>query len=607
MLHEVLLVLAGYESELISENAGTVLSAAGSQLHPSEHTQLLQVARFGQLNDEVTKRVKFVQSSYMKSGVVDKYDFSEKVFPGPYSSCCHALCGVLDRSLLQSFRETLIGIEQQILDRDSLYVGGDNVVSLSFVTSKTIKEYERRFLYAKSLLYFIMADGNERSTPGSHEIINRLMNDNVTGYKDIQELTTQLLIQVESSWLRSLRSWIIYGRLPVSDKEDLLVQLDKKTGEFYVKDIPECITDAIANDILIVGSCLNRMDIFGSRGSSENKAVTSHNYERIVESNIELLSSVELPISIGQFGAIIKKIRVAVYKDIVTTILPTRDMLRFFEFLRKVALCGSSDFIRLLCDLSENKPGRAITNREHSSQVFNNALTTSLEDANAADWEVEVAGRIFKYFPVTLSRQKSTEDRFDDFLFRIRCELHIDLYWPNNILVSKSDTVYYNVIFSLVSAVYRARCKIETLWRSKISDKVDSSKKLAHKVKIFLDILYDYIQNSVIDRQFDVLKKIIDSQGAKNEIDPDVIISSHRQYLENIVQNLCLNDRELRIQLRKFLLASITLNETISDQIENLEQEILHSMDRILQKFEENQRIGPEMNLLLLKFEMVRQ
>lgn len=609
MLHEVLLVLAGYKSELIGENVQTLFSSTLDQLHPSEQTQLLQVSKFGELHHEIASRIRFIQSSYMKHGIVDEYKFKNSVFGGSYSSCCHAVCGVLDRDLLKSFQDTLIQIERQILDRDSLYVGGDNIVSLSFVTSKTIKEYERQFLYAKSLLYFLMENKERKAPPGTHEIIHKLMNDNTTGYKDIQILTTNLLIEVEGSWLRSLRSWIIYGRLPINNnKEELMIKQDKKTEEFYVKNVPPCINDAIASDILIIGNCLNKMDIFGITGSSENysRTKTHFNYDKIVDSNIELLSSAILPISIGQFTNIIKNIRLTIYKDIVSTILPSDDILQFFKFLRNFALCGSSDFISIFCDLSEKKPDRVVTNKDHANQVFNNALTTSLEDTMATSWELDLSSKIFKYSPLT--RQKSTDDRFDDFLFRIRCQLAIELFWPHNILMSTSDTEYYNVIFSYMSAIYRARSKLESLWKLKnLKKNSHELKRVANKAKIFLDILYDYAQRSVIDYEFESLKTKIQSQDREEEIDLDALILKHRQYLQNIIQKLWLDDKKTRSLLRKFLLKSITLSETVSNQIEQVELDILQDMDQILQKLEETPRISAEMSLLLLNLDMIKQ
>lgn len=603
MLQEVLLVLAGFKSELICETPGIITSR---HLHPSEQTQLLQIARFGELHREVANRVKFIRSSYWKNGAGETYEFTQRVFTGPYSSVSHAICGILDRLLLRVFRETLINIEKQVLDRDSLYVGGDNVVSLSLVTSKTIREYERRFLYAKSLLLFIMGDEENQPvrSPASHEIMNKLINDNITGYKDIQALTTALLVEVQSNWLRLLRSWIIYGRLPVnSEKEQLLIRYNRIGDEYYVKDIPDCVNEEIAQDILIIGSCLNKMDILG-RGTQDNK-ILLHKYEKTIESNIKLLTSVEFPISLSQFGQIVKAIRVAVYRDIVTNILPAKDMLQLFMTLRKIALCGSSDFVRMLCELAENRADNVISNPNHANEIFANALLTTFEDITVPDWEVDLAHKIFKYTAISDSRQRSSLNRFDDFLFGIRCGLQIDLYWPFNILMSKQDIAYYNVIFSFVSALYMARAKLEGIWRSGRSDRADRSKIMANRIKVFLDILCEYLQDLVTDKQFGVLKKVIEDQAAKHEIDPDVIISSHRQYLENIVHAMCIEDEELRIQLKKLFKGSITLSETVGNGVQDLERDLVATMERVSKIYESCHRISPEMSLLLLKFGMV--
>ena len=190
MLHEILIVLAGHRSSVITNDPHSQFPQ--QVLHPSEQALLAQTAALGKLNRDVSRRITWVQESSIYGrpqqqqlsdhhddpridGIVENGDRDQvdaKFYRGVYCPAAHAIARRLDQLLVSEFRNHLVNLESKILAKDSAYVGGQNVVSLSVIVAETVRTWERRFRYGISLLNYIVSK-YDRMPPCCYEILHQ--------------------------------------------------------------------------------------------------------------------------------------------------------------------------------------------------------------------------------------------------------------------------------------------------------------------------------------------------------------------------------------------------------------------------------------------------
>jgi hypothetical protein len=578
MLREVLLVLAGHESSVVVEDPP---SLAKELLHPSEAALMAQVAVFGKLHKQISRRINIIQSSYMDLPS-SELEHATSYLKGPYLAASQAVANVLEKDLLSAFRMHLIEIEKLILSRDSAYVGGNNVVSLTVVVSRTIREWERLFMYSNSLLGYIM-DGKQQ--PAGHDLITRLQREALTGYNDVKTLVEKCLASVERSWLAQIESWLVFGRLPGGE-----FMIDRNENKFHLVNsrIPPCIDKKLAQEIYVTGNCLRQM-------KTRDLATIRH--------LDELLKSTELPIRQDQFKGVVDRIRASVLKNVTATVLHVQRVEQLFTLFRRILLIGSLEFADAFLGISQ-----AATDFD-PVQLLRRSLSTFAEDAVLqSDRDLlNLALGALSYNQITESEKRPGTVLFDDLLFNVRCRMDVALDWPFNILVSSGDADGYGVLFTYLMSIRAATCRLGDLWRGRrMSEVAPQIWVTATKAKVFLEILWHHFQSLVIEVNFSALNRMLKEQHEMGQMDPQEVESVHKLALNNILRELFISDMEVQNMLRQLCVASFLLCEMVNGTA-YVEADAINDIpiliEGLIQHWSKKEDSSAELNHLLVKLE----
>lgn len=191
MIHEVILVLAGFKSSIISVD-NTLVSDDSSVLHPSEQPLLAQIARFGELHREIIKAIQDFeydttrytnsQGNTTQSNLNDSESNSNNVsasdnedselpaIPKSYILTRSAVVSVIEARALKKLAQELEDLEASILENNSKYVGGNNTVSVSQIVGTIISEWHRVLQYSKYILdMFGVLPASEINTDENNE------------------------------------------------------------------------------------------------------------------------------------------------------------------------------------------------------------------------------------------------------------------------------------------------------------------------------------------------------------------------------------------------------------------------------------------------------
>lgn len=589
MLHEVLIVLAGHESPLVTKTPSNVPLREGL-LHKSEQALLAQVAVLGELHRQVATRIKHIHQLYHST--TSNSNSNSQFIKGPFPPSSHAIASTIDNLLLRPFRTTLVELEREILSNNSRYVGGNKIVSLSMIVSETVGKYERRFRYSESLLNYLVTN----CIRSCFDVLTRLEKDKITGYEDVKQVVNGCISQVHRTWIQQLCCWCLYGRLPrYGVGNDFMVvghhhyhQRGNGHFELMMDRVPPMCTEQTAKDIYSIGNSMSKLRINGA------------GYD-------ELIKKLELPITEAQLSQVMSELQTKVYKEVVAEKLPLNEISKFLIMIKDVALLGNADFMISLLLNNNNSScgvGRGGGSNKKSDQpqaMFRNAAEAFIEDYYSNSTGYTNLTSTFHYISVKDSRQQLNKDKFDDLLTGIRCKLILDLEWPYSILISEVDQQRYTFAFSFLIALAKAHSMISNLWRIRKNQTFDSM-----KLKIVLDGLWDYAQNIVISSSFEsIVVKELNNQKVKNEgVNPQQIINKNNEFLTQVCRLLFLDNENMRICLRNFLTTCFRAAENGTQNGDD-EENVDKTMRELVNSIEQLPEIDSKVNLLLLKLEFV--
>lgn len=493
MLHELLVVLAGFESSLTSDEG------LKSQLHPSEAAMISEAHRFGKYHARISKLIANVHTSEINVSPVG-----------------YAVASSVQINAIKPFQQTLIEMEQRILARDSAFIGGDSFVSLTQIITLTVRDWLNLFQYSESLMRDITT--HNRSGP---EIINRLRRDyDTTSQLKLSPLIRHALAAAEKSWVAQVASWIVYGRLP-SNTEDFMIVSgsveEANSGKFILvmSRIPSSINIATANDILTIGTCLEQ-----SRSLGGNNILLSSS----------ILRDLEYPIVSEQLSSAVDNIKSQVFEKVFTENVDMEEAALFLQFLRRIVLLESLDFTDIIFSLFNNQH----LSDDALNYLFTSAFDTLLEDCP----DERYAEQLFsccKFRGISVEKEK-----FSDIPFNTAFELKIEPKWPYNMLVSPEALAQYSRIFIYLLSIRRAMFNL-----------VHTQKEpgfIKMKLKLFFDALWQHCQ-SIIQVEFDRLSHLF-----RNDY-PNVI-QNHDTALKKIVNSFLLDDETICQTIRKLMIFS---------------------------------------------------
>lgn len=261
MIHEIILVLAGFRSSVISTDSTLISDDDSSVLHPSEQTLLARVARFGELHRTIIDAVEYFEyntSQYSFSGNTangggnnnnnnnksnnensnlnnnngsrnnhrnsinqtnntnsDPNGNPKPEIPKSYVLTRSAIVSVIEVHALKALSKELETIEAEILQKDSKYVGGNNTVAVSQIVGKIISKWHRVLQFSKYILQVLdilpvvdenspdeegnISNGGEPRT-GLRNINNNTSQSAPTNYNEIELLSSLYTLSSDSKY-----------------------------------------------------------------------------------------------------------------------------------------------------------------------------------------------------------------------------------------------------------------------------------------------------------------------------------------------------------------------------------------------------------------------
>ncbi|KAI9675152.1 MAG: hypothetical protein M1829_003512 [Trizodia sp. TS-e1964] len=505
MLHELLLALSGHPSPLFPPEPPD--PALPSPFSPAESALLASLAKLGHTHRQLRALIPTVCSSHP-------------------SIICRAVAAAIFSSQLAAFQQRVLDVERRILVRDAGSVYGYQTVPLSGIVAQ-FDEWTRKMQWLWELMQLMLPPGSkgDASMPkgasyhsGNHitgpRLINKLREDAHTGYPDLAQCALELTTVAETTWLRQLLSWVLYGRLPVFGAEDFFIQprtpVEESSGhidaEFVLRSklLPDFVSAATASSLLFIGRSLNHVR---ARASELAALSSSKRYSPpevgLPFTHVSHLSAFSFPITVASFSSAVAAMRVSLSQSTLQQLLPLEKILEILSILREYSLLGRGEFaVALVAAADEHlasrgQPSGALYDEKGSSKlesvvskngevaaVLSRTWTTLLAFNNhddIADDNLDLARELVRLNiskssspPLTfVSRNsKSSDNRpvseisFNDFLFGTATQLSLHVTPPLDLFLVPSDLEVYSYMHAYLLSIRRGHLHLTGLWKT---------------------------------------------------------------------------------------------------------------------------------------------
>lgn len=259
MIHEILLVLAGFQSSIIKQTSDDNSpydeddtasmngleddedSDARALLHPAERQLLDHVARFGARHRSLIEAVQ--EFDYSPSFNTDISIEGDQELPTSYVIVRSATVTAIRAHVLQALATHLQKTEAEILHKDSRYVGGEKTVSVAQIVGEILFRWDRVLRYALLVLRVfripsslpastnqlalnefglpigsIYTESNGFQNDDSNNAQEHTLPRNVfalfsqtVGYPEVDTIRKKCLLAAHRVWLQMAVSWLLYG------------------------------------------------------------------------------------------------------------------------------------------------------------------------------------------------------------------------------------------------------------------------------------------------------------------------------------------------------------------------------------------------------------
>lgn len=444
------------------------------------------------------------------------------------STIARAIASGIDAHHLQKFRDQVVKVEASVLKRESGVVGGYDIVALSRIL-KDFDGWDRVLQYLEGLTNLMLSGLSITEgvvardgvwIRGAH-LINRLRKDIHTGYPSLEEVSLHLLQVAETTWLRQISTWVLYGRLPKFGGEDFFVKEKEGDGErvgdsdIMLKDysiekklLPEFVTDETASSILFIGRSLSHVRIRGGASSytSTPKATSSSASSSVaalsvtspelglLPPHLAFLQALQSPLAPQKFSAAISSIRLSLSRHTLRTLLPPHKIVEVLYVFREFFLLGRGEFaIALVAQADERVRNRyrgkdraLVTNSGATSYLKEGevaavltrtyGLLSSFQNEESHDERLDLA-RDFVYLslqkpksdvPFPSAKKPSKESTiFSDLFMGAPVCLNYQISWPMELFLTQSDVDKYDRIFNYLIASRKCLIKLQALWHGR--------------------------------------------------------------------------------------------------------------------------------------------
>ncbi|KAF2473834.1 Spc98 family protein [Lindgomyces ingoldianus] len=492
MLHEILLSLSGHPSALFDTRHSTS-HVTSALLSPSEAELLSSLAHLSHLHRRTRDHVVHVAASHP-------------------STICRAVATAIASHHLDKFQQKVLDVESRVLKKDASTVGAYGIVPLAGLVSE-FSEWTKLMEWLWYISDFMMTSDVSKNTnreeqadhnvAAGAELIDKLRVEAQTGYPDIEAASVYLGRVAETSWLRQLSTWLLYGRLPSFGASDFFIRTEEEDGESsFVLDhkiLPKFVTRQTASSMLFIGKSLNQVRSLGSSKALKVPISGASGLE-LLPVHVGHLSEVTAPISSAKLSGAVANIRLSLSRNLLQHLLPREKIVEILGVLHQFFLLGRGEFpVALIAEADEKIQSRhrspAHVQKTQGFQgillkeaEINNALSRSWSvlssltgEEDRTDDALDLAIDILHLTLQTPSSQRpGTPGRaresttalpvlsnvaFNDLLLSAPISLTMDIRSPLDLFLTKSDLEAYSVINSYLLAIRRAHLHLAQLWR----------------------------------------------------------------------------------------------------------------------------------------------
>ncbi|KAK5633046.1 hypothetical protein RRF57_008760 [Xylaria bambusicola] len=478
MLHEILLSLSGHPSPLLRNDHSD--SGASALISPPERQLLKTAAHLSDLHCNLREQTNHINNTHP-------------------SAICRAVSTAIVAIHLAPFQRKIIEVEDGILRKDAALVGAYNIVPLTAVIGQ-FSDWTRRLEWLWELVKFMKDDkGREDRVPcQAAKIIDRLRGELQTGYADISETAQSLLQVAETSWLKQVSTWVLYGRRPTVGGYDFFICEDGEEEQRYKIDydlLPKFVTPSTAASMLFIGVSINRAR---SRAYSDLSAGDlSH-----VSSQPRELAQLSSPLNGMIFSRAITSIRYTLSKTTLQKLLPLIKVQEILNVLREFFLIGRGEFAIALVQQADERVRTRWRQADNLAYERRDALSTvvvkegevsavlartwaflaSMQSEHAGEDEALELARDLLRLHVSKSTEAVTPAKgshpatnkilnaivptpFRNVLFSVPVTLTMQIHSPLDLFLTHSDLQIYTAINSYLLSIRRAHLRLTDLWK----------------------------------------------------------------------------------------------------------------------------------------------
>lgn len=427
------------------------------------------------------------------------------------STVCRAVATAISSHHLDRFQRKVLDVEASILKQDASTVGAYNIVPLAGIVGE-FSEWMRLMEWLWEISNFILApespkkgdqkDANTKASSGA-ELIDKLRTEAQTGYPDIEEAALHLGAVAETSWLRQLSTWLLYGRLPALGASDFFIEdeLDEDLAfSINHKLLPKFVTRHTASSILFIGRSLNQIRSLPANSKSLTGRSFGTSEMELLPIHVARLSEVKAPILSAKLSEAVANIRLSLSRNLLQHLLPQEKIVETLTVLHQFFLLGRGEFAMTLIAESDEKTQsrhKAPVHAKHSQGIqgvllkegeisqtlarsFTVLSTLGGEDDHTDDI-LDVATEILHlaissssgHRPGTPGRARDPTNilprianvAFNDLLLSVPTSLTMDVRSPLDLFMTKSDVEVYSAINAYLLAFRRSHLHLSQLWR----------------------------------------------------------------------------------------------------------------------------------------------
>ena len=487
MLHEVLLALSGHSSPIFED------TSSFPHVTPPENALLKSLGNLAALHRALKSHTARVAAEHP-------------------SNVCRAVANAIRSKQLSRFQKTILDVEKRILSSNPSHVGAYKVVPLASLMGD-FKPWARLLEWLWELLCFIMPaeyevdrDKGWKLVASGPNTIDRLRQECVTGYVEIEKMATDLVNTAETAWLRQLSVFLINNE---QISWDFFIQRtsSRHGSKLRVRkrNLPNFVSTSAALSILHVAKASTYLDQT-LRKSENNSPRSTERIPGTSDSKFEqtkTLSSLQIPISKDRFAAIIHSIRTSSSRQLTTAVLPSTEIITTIIKLQRFFLLQRVDFTDALVTQADRHirnrhsqlQGRAaredvqsLTSVTMTEGELGNVLSRTWTEMSAhmgrdqsIDPDLEWARENLTLGLVTHTTEDPTDDEleldrldnrlladkssFNDFLLAAPTQLGLRLQPPLDLILNTEDLGTYTTIHAYLLSIRRAHLHLTSLWR----------------------------------------------------------------------------------------------------------------------------------------------